>query len=151
MGGVSPLSGLEPVLFRQRVHRLTVYTLFEDTSAGPVLGTIDRGDGTTQVTYNGWPLYYFAPEQKPGDAAGQNVADVWFVVSAAGGPIQTGAFVSTSDHTVLGTILTDARGRTLYLFTMDVKDRSTCSEGCALAWPPMLTVGTPEAEEAVHE
>ncbi len=24
--------GLEPVLFRQRVHRLTVYTLFEDTS-----------------------------------------------------------------------------------------------------------------------
>ena len=31
MGGVSPLSGLEPVLFRQRVHRLTVYTLFEDT------------------------------------------------------------------------------------------------------------------------
>ena len=34
MGGVSPLSGLEPVLFRQRVHRLTVYTLFEDTSRG---------------------------------------------------------------------------------------------------------------------
>ena len=32
MGGVSPLSGLEPVLFRQRVHRLTGYTLFEDTS-----------------------------------------------------------------------------------------------------------------------
>ena len=24
--------GLEPVLFRERVHRLTVYTLFEDTS-----------------------------------------------------------------------------------------------------------------------
>ena len=33
MGGLSPLLGLEPVLFRQRVHRLTVYTLFEDTSA----------------------------------------------------------------------------------------------------------------------
>ena len=27
MGGVSPLLGLEPVLFRERVHRLTVYTL----------------------------------------------------------------------------------------------------------------------------
>ena len=38
MGGVSPLSGLEPVLFRQRVHRLTVYTLFEDTS---ILKTYD--------------------------------------------------------------------------------------------------------------
>ena len=32
MGGLSPLLGLEPVLFRERVHRLTVYTLFEDTS-----------------------------------------------------------------------------------------------------------------------
>ena len=32
IGGVSPLLGLEPVLFRERVHRLTVYTLFEDTS-----------------------------------------------------------------------------------------------------------------------
>ena len=36
MGGVSPLSGLEPVLFRQRVHRLTVYTLFEDTSSSRI-------------------------------------------------------------------------------------------------------------------
>ena len=32
MGGVSPLLGLEPVLFTERVHRLTVYTLFEGTS-----------------------------------------------------------------------------------------------------------------------
>ena len=39
MGGVSPLSGLEPVLFRQRVHRLTVYTLFEDTSYDDLTGT----------------------------------------------------------------------------------------------------------------
>ena len=120
-----------------------------DGVAGPSLATIDRGDGSAQVTYNGWPLYYFAPDEKPGDAAGQNVADVWFVVSTSGGPIQTGALVSTSDHPVLGTILTDASGRTLYLFTMDMKDRSTCSGGCALAWPPILTVGAPEAESGV--
>ena len=37
MGGLSPLLGLEPVLFRERVHRLTVYTLFEDTSDRIVL------------------------------------------------------------------------------------------------------------------
>ena len=116
---------------------------------GPSLATVDRGDGTTQVTYNGWPLYYFAPDEKPGDAAGQNVADVWFVVSTAGGPIQTRASVSTSDHPVLGTILTDASGRTLYLLTMDMKDRSTCSGGCALAWPPMLTGGAPAAVSGV--
>ena len=33
IGGVSPLLGLEPVLFRERVHRLTVYTFFEGTSS----------------------------------------------------------------------------------------------------------------------
>ena len=33
MGGLSPLLGLELVLFREKVHRLTVYTLFEDTSS----------------------------------------------------------------------------------------------------------------------
>ena len=114
--------------------------------ASHLIATIDRGDGTTQVTYNGWPLYYFAPDEKPGDVTGQNVADIWFVVSAAGGPIQTGAFVSTADHSELGTVLTDASGRTLYLFTMDMKDQSTCSGGCAQAWPPLLTVGAPTAE-----
>ena len=113
------------------------------------LTTIDRGDGTAQVTYNGWPLYYFAPDAKSGDANGQNVADIWFVVSAAGGPIQTGAFVSAAGHPQFGTIVTDASGRTLYLFTEDENSRSTCYEACALAWPPVLTVGAPEAGSGV--
>lgn len=43
------------------------------------LGTIKRADGSTQVTYNGWPLYYYAVDQKPGDATGQEVKDVWYV------------------------------------------------------------------------
>ena len=45
MGGVSPLSGLEPVLFRQRVHRLTVYTLFEDTSHKDTAIVARNGNG----------------------------------------------------------------------------------------------------------
>ena len=32
IAGVSPLLGLEPILFTERVHRLTVYTLLEGTS-----------------------------------------------------------------------------------------------------------------------
>lgn len=49
-----------------------------------LLGTTQRKDGTTQVTYNGWPLYYFVRDEKPGDTNGQGVRDVWFVISPQG-------------------------------------------------------------------
>jgi predicted lipoprotein with Yx(FWY)xxD motif len=34
------------------------------------LGTTNRKDGTTQVTYAGWPLYTFEGDSKPGEANG---------------------------------------------------------------------------------
>ncbi len=57
------------------------------------LGTTDRRDGTKQVTYDGKPLYYYAQDTAPGDAKGQNVGSVWFVIqiggSATGAPTRT--------------------------------------------------------------
>jgi predicted lipoprotein with Yx(FWY)xxD motif len=53
-----------------------------------LLGTITRDDGTLQVTYNGWPLYYYADDTVAGDALGQGVNDIWFLVSPAGEMIQ---------------------------------------------------------------
>ncbi len=49
-----------------------------------LLGTATRTDGTDQVTYNGWPLYYFANDTAPGDVNGQGVNDVWYVLSPEG-------------------------------------------------------------------
>lgn len=49
-----------------------------------LLGTTTRTDGTTQVTYNGWPLYYYASDKAAGDTTGENVNSVWFVVTPAG-------------------------------------------------------------------
>jgi predicted lipoprotein with Yx(FWY)xxD motif len=51
-----------------------------------LLGTIRRRDGRRQVTYNGWPLYYYAHE-KAGEVKCQNVAThggTWLVVRPAG-------------------------------------------------------------------
>jgi predicted lipoprotein with Yx(FWY)xxD motif len=56
-----------------------------------LLGTITRDDGTTQVTYNGWPLYLFAEDTAPGDANGQGLDEfggLWFLVSPTGEAIQ---------------------------------------------------------------
>jgi len=49
-----------------------------------LLGTITREDGTMQVTYNGWPLYYFAEDNGAGSTNGQGDEGTWFLVSPAG-------------------------------------------------------------------
>jgi predicted lipoprotein with Yx(FWY)xxD motif len=54
------------------------------------LGTIKRADGTTQVTYNGHPLYYFVRDKDSGDAYGQGVHGFgasWYVLSPSGAKI----------------------------------------------------------------
>jgi predicted lipoprotein with Yx(FWY)xxD motif len=35
-----------------------------------MLGTIERKDGSTQITYAGWPLYSFVEDKKPGEDNG---------------------------------------------------------------------------------
>ncbi len=45
------------------------------------LGSIDRSDGSQQLTYNDIPLYYYAEDDEAGDTYGQAKGDVWFVVA----------------------------------------------------------------------
>ena len=52
-----------------------------------LLGTEARQDGTTQATYNGWPLYTFSNDTGPGDTNGQAFQDVWWVISPTGDAI----------------------------------------------------------------
>ena len=49
-----------------------------------LLGTVERDDGTLQVTYNGWPLYYYIGDMEPGVTNGQGLGGNWFIVNAAG-------------------------------------------------------------------
>jgi predicted lipoprotein with Yx(FWY)xxD motif len=51
-----------------------------------LLYTADFG-GMTMVVYNGWPLYYFANDEKAGDTNGQGSGkdpNIWYLVSPDG-------------------------------------------------------------------
>ena len=53
-----------------------------------LLGTITREDGTMQVTYNGWPLYYFSGDSAAGSTNGQDHDNEWFLVAPSGKAIR---------------------------------------------------------------
>ena len=53
-----------------------------------LIGTATLADGTKIVTYNKMPLYYWAADTKAGDATGQGVNDVWYVIGPDGIPIK---------------------------------------------------------------
>jgi predicted lipoprotein with Yx(FWY)xxD motif len=55
-----------------------------------LLGTTTRPEGTTQLTYNGHPLYLFAHDQKAGETNGQGVfafGAAWFALNSAGNQV----------------------------------------------------------------
>jgi predicted lipoprotein with Yx(FWY)xxD motif len=57
-----------------------------------LLGTVQRQDGRIQVTYNGWPLYYFAKDQPQGQPAGHHVQGFggeWYLVQPQGTKVAT--------------------------------------------------------------
>jgi len=64
------------------------------------LGTVARSDGTLQVTYKGMPLYRYTGDSKAGDANGQGIAGIWFVIPASGSTtVPKGAPAATTPPT----------------------------------------------------
>lgn len=56
-----------------------------DATAGDGVGTlatIKRDDGTTQVTHNDQPLYYYSRDTGVGDQAGDGINGLWHIVPA---------------------------------------------------------------------
>jgi predicted lipoprotein with Yx(FWY)xxD motif len=56
-------------------------------ASASLIGTTTRGDGTTQVTYAGHPLYYFVGDKAPGDTTGQDIDQFgakWYVLAKDG-------------------------------------------------------------------
>ncbi|MDZ5697171.1 hypothetical protein [Chelativorans sp. M5D2P16] len=61
-----------------------------DMADASLLGTIDH-EGQIMVTYNGWPLYYFARDEGAGATSGQDIESFggeWYLVSPEGEQIE---------------------------------------------------------------
>ena len=63
------------------------------------VGSIRRQDGTKQLTVNGWPVYTYAGDSGPGQAAGQGLdlsGGRWWVLSPTGAQIRSTDSTSSS-------------------------------------------------------
>jgi predicted lipoprotein with Yx(FWY)xxD motif len=65
---------------------------------GP-MGTITRGNGTVQVTINGYPIYYYVGDKAPGQIAGNGVEGTWHIIKIkmkSGSTASTGNMATTA-------------------------------------------------------
>jgi len=65
---------------------------------------------------------------------------------ASGGAAVT---IGTASSTTFGTVLIGPTGMALYTHAGDSATSSTCTGGCATAWPPLTTTGQPTAGPGV--
>jgi predicted lipoprotein with Yx(FWY)xxD motif len=58
------------------------------TGVDPALvGTVQRRGGGVQVTLEGWPLYTYSGDSRPGEINGEGVAGVWKAIGVDGRPV----------------------------------------------------------------
>ena len=104
---------------------------------GP-LGMITRPGGGAQVTINGYPIYTYAGDKAPGQAAGNGIEGAWHVIKIHATAAAQAAALKV-ERTSAGTVLASKRGLTLYYYTEDKAGSGTsvCTGSCASAWPPL--------------
>ena len=112
-----------------------------------LVGSVTRSDGSKQLTVDGWPLYFYAKDTKPGDALGQGVGGKWYASTPEGKKASGGseaaepadvAGLSTRKDPELGEIVVDKDGMTVYRFLKDKawpKPVSNCNGACLEKWP----------------
>jgi predicted lipoprotein with Yx(FWY)xxD motif len=123
-----------------------------DGVTASLVGSTTLADGSKIVTYNKMPLYYFAKDAKAGDTTGQDVNNVWFVVSPDGKAVGMPApdvTLNIATDAKLGKILVGDNGMTLYMYAKDAPNKANCAGNCLKSWPPFLTAGSPKAGNGV--
>jgi plastocyanin/predicted lipoprotein with Yx(FWY)xxD motif len=117
------------------------------------LATIKRDDATSQVTYNGIPLYYYIKDTKAGDIAGQALNGVWFLVApastAASGTI-TGGVGQTAGATAAPSPTTGAQASSAPASATSVSISSTGFSPASLTVTTGATVTWTNTDKDAH-
>ena len=134
-----------------------------------LLGSVDRKGIGRQVTYGGHPLYLFDPSSTPFTPAGidygETVAPLgpwhgyWFLASPSGGrPVADRATVEVATLPNGEKVVAakedpnvDPVAVVVYVDSRDRDNASTCSGECAATWVPVLTTGSPVAEDGIAQ
>lgn len=100
--------------------------------------TITGQESQKQLTYKGWPLYYFSENgdgvlEAPGQTLGDGRGGL-FHVAKPDYTLLPGRQAIAGEEDVL--YLVDDRGVSLYQNTADDFNVSNCNGGCAGVWPP---------------
>jgi predicted lipoprotein with Yx(FWY)xxD motif len=109
---------------------------------GLILAACSGGGAATSPTAAPTAAPPSAEPSAPASEAPASEAPVSASPAAAAGTVNLG-------DTSLGSILVDAEGMTLYIFTNDTGGTSSCYDDCASAWPPLLSTADPVAGEGV--
>lgn len=132
----------------------------EKLGPGLVLSDFDtiNINGTSQLRYKTWPLYYYAPlagtvnvKEKAGFTSGEAIGDVWFIAKPdysimfanaqlIGNNLKNYTAVSGVYAEALGKTIyfTDGKGLTLYFFKNDSLNKNKFTSGVAAhdaSWP----------------
>ncbi|WP_411104590.1 SCO0930 family lipoprotein [Streptomyces sp. cmx-4-9] len=127
-----------------------------------LLGSVARADGTRQLTLAGWPVYRYAKDTKAGDTLGEGVGGTWHALGPDGKPSTAAkaapapeeqkeeegkeekkeAELSVNPNAMLGHVVADAQGRTLYRFDKDSAwpMKIGCVGACVDTWKPAAPV-----------
>ncbi|MCK8681704.1 SCO0930 family lipoprotein [Streptomyces lichenis] len=141
-----------------------------------LLGEVARADGTKQLTVDGWPMYRYAKDARPGDVNGQGVGGTWYAAAPDGKKASPGsgsgqdagaeegaeqgadegaeaapadlAGLSVRNDPDLGEIVVDRAGMTVYRFQKDSAwpMKTACTGECLKKWPVVAPVEKNDTE-----
>jgi len=80
-------------------------------ASASLIGSIEAAHGMRQVTYAGWPLYYFAGDKAAGQVNGQGFEKAWYVVSTKGALVKN-AIAQNASSTSSGSSSSSSSGGT---------------------------------------